>query len=95
MYKMSVLSPVAEPAVENAEKASPAAREPSLTGKRVGLLWNGKRGGEVALDRIGQLLLERSGVASVKRYNGSFPFPPALLEEAIKQSDVVVGATGD
>ena len=31
-----------------------APRSWSLAGKRVGLVWNAKRGGDVALDRVGQ-----------------------------------------
>jgi hypothetical protein len=94
MYVLEVLHPVAS-LHGDVEGTPPAPRPKSLEGKRVGLVWNAKRGGEIALDRVGELLQECFKGVTVKRYDGGFPNPKNLLQQAIAEHDVLVGTTGD
>jgi hypothetical protein len=51
----------------------PAARPATLNGKRVGLAWNGKPGGDEALDEIAALLRQHVGDIDVIRYWETLP----------------------
>jgi hypothetical protein len=52
----------------------PAARPATLAGKTVGLAWNGKPGGDVALDEIAALLRQHlGGDIDVIRYWETMP----------------------
>ena len=97
MATVEVLNPVAttEAEQQKAKAFEPARRPASLDNLTVGLIWNSKRGGELALDHAGKLL--QSGYSNVKvvRYDGSMPCDKALLERAKKECDVFVGSTGD
>ena len=94
MYTLEVLAPEAVMQGEM-EGFGAAPRSPSLAGKRVGLVWNAKRGGDVALDRVGEQLTQRFPGVQVTRYDGNFPCAPGLLEDALNDCDVFVGSSGD
>ena len=66
--KLQVLNPVAQK-VE--EKGSLAPRLKGLEGKRIGLYWNFKAGGDAALKRAGELLKSRFAGLETKLYVGS------------------------
>jgi hypothetical protein len=94
MYTLEVLNPVAQS--EGETKVSEAARRPkSLDGMTLGLLWNSKRGGEVALDKAGELIKGRYKDVKVIRYDGSMPCEKDLMERARQECDVFIGSTGD
>ena len=92
--RIEVLNPVAEmpPASQNIE---PAPRPPSLEGKRVGLYWNYKAGGNYALERVEEEIRARFKDASVTLYPSPRPVPQETLHAVKRECDVVVGATGD
>ncbi len=94
MYTLEVLNPVA---VSKGEllKTSAAPRPDSLAGKRVGLLWNAKRGGNIGLARVGELLQSRHPDIKLLFVQGTRGFSPAVMQQAVKECDVVVGSTGD
>jgi len=92
MYRLEVLDPVAAPP---AASARPAARAGSLDGLSVGLVWNKKRGGHEALQRAGELIRERYRGVTLRTYEGGQPCAPQLLEQASRECDAFVGATGD
>ena len=94
MFTLEVLAPEAVMQGE-LEGFGAAPRSPSLAGKKVGLLWNAKRGGDVALDRVGEQLSNRFPDVEVARYDGNFPCPPAVLDKALEECDVFVGSSGD
>ena len=94
MYTLEVMAPEAVMQGE-LEGFGAARRSPSLAGKKVGLLWNAKRGGDVALDRVGMQLSQRFPDVQVRRYDGNFPCPPELLQRALEECDVFVGSSGD
>lgn len=94
MFTLEVLNPVAHS--EGDTKVSGAARRPrSLDGLTLGLLWNGKRGGEVALAKAGDLLKNRYKNVNVIFYNGTQPCEKKLLEQATQECDVFIGSTAD
>ena len=50
MYQLDVMNPVA-PVLGEVHATPPAPRPSSLEGKTIGLVWNGKANGDVALKR--------------------------------------------
>ena len=90
---LKVLSPVAAKAPMHVQ---PAARPASLNNKTVGLMWNGKPGGDVALTVVGELIQKAfPGVKFFKTYWNSFPNTNRQIEEIVSTCNVVVGTTGD
>ena len=70
----------------------------TLDGVRLGLLGNSKLNADAVLRAIGDLLKERYAVESVfVRSKPSFskPAPPELVEEMLRNSDVIVTGVGD
>ena len=94
MVKLMALNPEAV-RQGDVHVSPPAPRPASLDGVTVGLLWNDKRGGDVALRRAGRLLQERYDNVKVVPYQGPRGYPRALLEKAFEECDVFVGSTGD
>lgn len=97
MVKMEVLNPVAE---KPKRKHDLAPRLGDLRGKTIGLYWNAKPGGNVLLERTGQLLKQKVEGIRLKRYNaaGSSGTAYASLEDFEKMSkecDGVVGTSAD
>ncbi|HJN86421.1 MAG: hypothetical protein QF714_11915 [Dehalococcoidia bacterium] len=94
MFTLEVLNPVAQS--EGEIKVSGTARRPrSLDGLTLGLLWNSKRGGEIALVKAGELISNRFKDVKVIRYDGSMPCDKELMERAKQECDVFIGSTGD
>ena len=90
---LKTLSPIA---VKAPLRVEPAKRPDSLQGKTIGLLWNGKPGGEIALEFLAELLEKRfPGVKFWRSTWNSFPFTGAQHELIIAHCDVAIGATGD
>ncbi len=90
--KLEVLNPVAD---LPSEPLKPAPRPTSLDGKRVGLYWNYKPGGNYALERVGEQIKQRFKGVSVKMYSSPRPVLKSVLDAVKSECDVVVGATGD
>ena len=96
MTTLEVLNPVAKTQAEQQVKAfEPAQRQRSLDNLTLGLIWNSKRGGEVALEHAGRTLQARYKNLKVVRYDGSMPCDKTLLERAKEECDIFVGSTGD
>jgi hypothetical protein len=95
MHLLEVKSPVAEQrGVINSLNAS--HRPDSLDGKTVGLLWSGTHGGDLALNRAGEMIQERFNDVKVNFYTGgNYPAPPPIVKQAGEECDVVIGATAD
>ena len=73
-----------------------AARLPSLAGKRIGLIWNGKPGGDVALNVVAEHIGKRFPDASFWRSDWySYPFTDGQLQSIVDHCDVAIGTTGD
>ena len=94
---LDVLNPVA---ISLEQKAEPALRPNTLDGKRIGLYWNIKAGGNYALDRVEQILSERYKDVSFFRHHGSVGW---IMRHATAEDtalmrancDVVVGTSSD
>ncbi len=61
---------------------APAPRPATLHGKTIGLAWNGKPGGDEALEEIARLLAERVGAIRFIRYWQDLPDSVAPRELA-------------
>jgi hypothetical protein len=75
-----------------------ATRDGMLSGKRLGLLANGKRNADVLLRLVGELLVERHGMlppAFVDKGDASRPAADGVLGELLPRCDAVVTAIGD
>lgn len=94
MYTLEVLNPVALSKGELL-KTSAAPRPDSLAGKRVGLSWNIKRGGDIALARVGELLQSRHPDIQLLPLQMKEGATPAMIRQVTKECDVVVSSTGD
>ena len=91
MAELEILNPVAQVSVH---KSSLAPRLGNLDNKRIALYWNGKPGGDIALNRIGQLLESKFGDVKVEFINSRNPGPKEKVEYA-KTFDGVIGGFGD
>jgi hypothetical protein len=89
---MKVLNPVAS---QDTREFPLAARASSLDGVTLGLAWNGKPGGEIALERIAQKIQERHSDVKVLKLYDDIPFGRETIDKCIAKADVVVGSTGD
>jgi hypothetical protein len=92
--RVRVLSPVAE----RWGAASPDPLAPRLTtleGTTLGLVWNAKPNGDVALKRAGELIAQRIPNVTVRFYSGSLPCEPDLLERAAAECDAFISCTAD
>jgi hypothetical protein len=97
MMSLSVRNPIAESIVQNVE---PAARVADLKGKHVGLYWNVKAGGDMALERTEVLLRERFPDTKFSYYRGTVGMvmrhvSAADADKIAKEVDVVVGTSSD
>ena len=96
MFTLEVLNPVARTEGETKRVVSKAARRSrSLDGLTLGLLWNSKRGGEIALDKAGELIRSRYKDVKVIRYDGTMPCEKQLMEKAKQECDIFIGSSGD
>lgn len=97
MARLVVANPVA---TRNVNEIPPAARPAGLAGKSIGLYWNIKAGGDIALDRTEELLRARYPDATFVRLLGSIGSTVRHLTSAdsdaiAKTCHAVVGTTGD
>ena len=100
MFTLTVRNPVArltaalQPPAGGLSVSTRAPRAKSLEAATVGLWWNLKVGGDVALEWLGDALSTQYGSTSAKFY-GRYPGAPALIKEASQVAAAVIGATGD
>ncbi len=95
MHLLEVLNPVAQQrGVLTAMTTNP--RPATLDNLTIGLLWSGTHGGDVALNRAGDMLKEKFSNVTTKFYTGgNYPAPPHIVKQAGEECDVVIGATAD
>ncbi len=94
---LEILNPQAKTA-EEVVKASP--RPASLAGKRIGLYWNLKAGGDHALTHAAKLLAERFPGATFTRYWGEVGglirmATPEDVGRMAAECDAVIGTSSD
>jgi hypothetical protein len=90
---IEVRNPVAN--LDKGDRIPPAARLQSLKGKKIALWWNGKARGDVALQRVGELLESRFG-AKCMMLGTPYPHGDEAYEPLVKAgADAVILTTGD
>ena len=97
MARLEVLNPVAETVQY---RVQPAPRLPDLKGRTVGLYWNMKAGGNIALEEVARLLAERYPGVRFRHYTGSVGAlmrhaTPQDAERMARECDAVIGTTSD
>ena len=96
MEKLVVLNPIG---VFKPERVAPATRPTDLNNKRIGLHWNEKPRGDVALQRVKELLEQQfTGVETkfLPTTNIVRPITQDQLDEILVwKPDAIVGATAD
>ena len=73
----------------------PATRITDLKGKKIGLYWIEKPGGDHFLNGVEQLLKEKLPDTTVLRYSGSFDLGDKLAEKIAKEIDAFIYGVGD
>jgi len=93
--RLEVLNPAGE--VQELSGKSLAPRPDTLDGKRLGLIFNQKTGGDVLLQRTAELLQERYKLAEVNWFSRvcCVEPPEGYIENAVKGSDIAVAAASD
>ena len=98
---MATLADILDPTGSTAPRIGAAALAPrraDLRGVRVGLLENTKHNAALLLDDLAELLQREHGAAGVLRRTKTafaLPLPDELLQELVRECDVVVTGVGD
>lgn len=74
---------------------TPAPRPASLEGKTIGLAWNGKPGGDVALESIAELLSQRESEVRFIKYWQTHPESRSERELSAQVIDAMAGSKPD
>ncbi len=90
---LEVLNPRGE--IELPSVSAPSARIADLAGKKVGLYWNEKPGGNHFWNGIEQLLKERLPETTVLRYSGAFDLGDEFAAKIAKETDAFLYGVGD
>lgn len=91
--KLQVLNPRGE--IELPPVSAPSARVSDLAGKRIGLYWNEKAGGNHFWNGIGQLLRQRVPEVTILRYQGAFDLGDAMAAKIAEETDAFLYGVGD
>lgn len=96
--KLHVLHPVAKK--EEKKSGTATQRLSDLAGKRIGLYWNLKPGGDAALKRAGELLGSRFPDIETKIYVGSIGAANRFMtkddiKRIMAECSAVIGSTAD
>ncbi len=75
--------------------SAPSARIANLAGKKIGLYWNGKAGGDHFWNGIEQQLKEKLPDATVVRYQGAFDPGDTFAAKMATETDAFFYGVGD
>jgi hypothetical protein len=90
---IEVLNPRGE--VAPAPIFAPSARIPDLAGKKVGVYWNNKAGGEHFWDVVEAALREKAPAVKIVRFSGGFEPTDAQIAAMTKEVDAFFYGVGD
>jgi hypothetical protein len=90
---LEVLNPRGE--IKPPPTFAPTPRVADLAGKRIGIYWNGKSGGNNFWDVTEELLKEKFPTATILRYKGPFDLGEKLAGTLGKEVDVFIYGVGD
>ncbi len=97
MATLEIMNPVAE---TRQSRTAAAPRLGTLDGKTIGLFWNMKAGGDIALDAIAEELGKRYSGMSFRHYVGAVgnlvrQATPEQVEQIRAECDAVIGTSSD
>jgi hypothetical protein len=75
--------------------AAPNPRVSDLSGKKIGLYWNGKAGGNFFWNSIEPLLQGKISNVTVMRYEGAYDIGDTLAAKMAREVDVFFYGVGD
>jgi hypothetical protein len=90
---LTVLNPRGE--IEPPKILAPQPRIADLAGKRIGLYWNGKAGGDHFWNIVERLLKEKLPGTIVLRYEGAYDVGDALASRIAGEIDAFLYGVGD
>ena len=90
---LEVLNPRGE--IKPPPTLAPSPRVTDLAGKRIGIYWNGKSGGNNFWDVAEDLLKEKFPTATTVRYSGPFIPGDSLAGKMAKECDTFIYGVGD
>ena len=91
--KLQVLNPRGE--ITLPPLSAPNGPIADLAGKKIGLYWNGKAGGNHFWNSIEQLLKEKLPGTTVLRYEGAFDLGDTLAAKIVNETDAFLYGVGD
>jgi len=74
---------------------APTARVKELAGKKVGIYWLGKAGGDNFFDAFEKVLKEKYPTVTTIRYKGPLEIPAKMAAQVAKEVDTLVYGVGD
>jgi hypothetical protein len=90
---LEVLNPRGE--IKAMPSSAPTPRVADLAGKKIGIYWIGKAGGNNFFDEIEQLLKAKFPTAQILRFNGPFDLGADMAAKIAKEFDTVIYGVGD
>ena len=92
MATLDIRNPVAK---STDAKFPPAPRLTDLSNKTIGIYWNTKAGGDIALQRVAEMLRKDYPLVRLKHFTHHYPAPSDMIEDMASSCDAVIGSTGD
>jgi hypothetical protein len=90
---LEVLNPRGE--IKPPPTFAPTPRVTDLAGKKIGIYWNGKSGGNNFWDVAEELLKEKFPTATILRYKGPFDLGEKVAGTLAKEVDIFIYGVGD
>ena len=90
---LEVMNPRAE--IPPPPTIPPSPRVTELSGKRIGIYWLGKAGGDNFWDGVEELLKGKYPTANILRYRGPFDLGEERAAKIAKEVDTVLYGVGD
>ena len=90
---LEVLNPRGE--IKPLAASAPSPRVTDLAGKKIGIYWNEKSGGNNFWDEIEGLLKEKFPTAKIVRYRGPFDPGETMAARIAKECDTFIYGVGD
>ena len=87
-----VLNPTAE---YDTVRYTSASRVTAIDDQKIGLLWNGKTGGEMLLGALGELLQEKYQDIKLINYDLRINIGAENIKKIAAECDAVIGSVGD
>jgi hypothetical protein len=75
--------------------SAPRRRIADLSGKKIGIYWNGKAGGNYFWNRVEKLLKERLPATTLVRFNGAYDIGDPLAARFSGEVDGFLYGVGD